>query len=70
MICYLVFISVMSYIGSAGFRGQNFIHYPWDFVVIIIASYFFYRWGLKSRMKNSPDPPMADRINQRVKIEE
>lgn len=70
MICYLVFISVMSYIGSAGFRGQNFIHYPWDFVVIIIASYFFYRWGLKSRMKNSPDLPMADRINQRVKIEE
>nr|WP_259393951.1 APC family permease [Limosilactobacillus agrestis] len=70
MIVYLIFISIMSYIGSAGFKGQNYLPYPWDFVVIIMVSYLFYRWGINSKMLNSPDLPMADKINAKVKIDE
>jgi amino acid transporter len=67
LITYLIFISIISYIGSTGFNGKNILHYPWDFVVIIIASYLFYRWGLLSKMKNAPDLKMADKINAKVK---
>lgn len=70
MIIYLIFISIMSFVGSGGFRGQNYLHYPWDFVIIIVVSYLFYQWGIRSRMKNSPDLVMADKLNQKVKIEE
>ena len=35
MIVYLIFMSLMSYIGIEGFGGQNWIKYPFDFVVII-----------------------------------
>ncbi|QNQ81787.1 APC family permease [Lactobacillus sp. PV037] len=62
---YLVFISLMSYMGSVGFGGQNWIKYPWDFVVIIIASYLFYLWGIKSHLEKIE--PIAIEINKRVK---
>lgn len=48
MIGYLIFMSFMSYIGSNGFGGQNWIKYPFDFVVIIVVSLLFYYWGVKS----------------------
>lgn len=51
LIAYLIFISIISYIGSNGFGGINVIAYPWDFVVIIICSLAFYYWGIKSSMK-------------------
>lgn len=51
LIDYLIFISIISYIGSNGFGGINVIAYPWDFVVIIICSLAFYYWGIKSSMK-------------------
>lgn len=45
LIGYLIFISVMSYIGSSEFNGQNWIHYPFDFGVVIVFSLIFYYWG-------------------------
>ena len=34
LIVYMVFMSIMSYVGSTGFGGRDFIKYPLDFVVI------------------------------------
>ncbi|QNQ80222.1 APC family permease [Lactobacillus sp. PV034] len=65
MLGYLVFISVMSYVGSTGFGGQDWIKYPWDFLLIIIASYLFYSWGIKSRLAKVE--PAAIKVNKRVK---
>ncbi|WP_288531573.1 APC family permease [uncultured Secundilactobacillus sp.] len=48
MIGYLLFISIMSYIGASQFNGQNWVSYPWDFVVIIGVSLAFYYWGIRS----------------------
>ncbi|ARW19646.1 APC family permease [Pediococcus pentosaceus] len=50
LIVYLIFLSVMSYIGSDNFNGRNLIHYPLDFVVIIIVAFIFYIWGMRSRI--------------------
>lgn len=47
-IAYLIFISLVSYVGSSDFNGQNLIKYPWDFLVIIIGSVIFYAWGIRS----------------------
>ena len=66
LLCYLVFISIMSYMGSAGFGGQNWIKYPWDSVVIIIVSLLFYWWGTHSHLPEID--PGAEEVNQRVKL--
>ena len=51
MIVYLIFMSIMSYVGSDGFGGQNWIKYPFDFVVIAVASLGFYYWGIKTGLR-------------------
>ena len=62
MLVYLIFMSLMSFIGSSGFGGQDWIEYPFDFVVIIVVSLFFYYWGLKTGL-NELDP-YAEKISQ------
>ncbi len=68
MIGYLIFISVMSYVGSAPFGGQNWIPYPLDFVVIIIVSLAFYRWGISSSMV-STDLHNAKVVNDQINLD-
>ncbi|XIF19549.1 MAG: APC family permease [Acetilactobacillus jinshanensis] len=67
MIVYLIFISVMSYLGSSSFNGINVIPYPMDFLVIIIVSLIFYRWGISSyRITNNLKS--ARKVNNKIKI--
>ncbi|GAC44760.1 amino acid transporter [Pediococcus acidilactici NGRI 0510Q] len=56
----------MSYIGSADFNGKNLIHYPFDFIVIIIAAFIFYVWGMRSRII-TVSFGNAREVNNRVK---
>lgn len=64
MFGYLIFISVMSYAGAHQFNGANWIHYPWDFLVIGIVSFGFYQWGIHSW--TTTDLAAAEKVNQRV----
>lgn len=66
LLVYLVFISLISYVGSNGFGGQNWVKYPWDFVVIIIVSLAFYAWGIKSRLPKVD--PQVEKANQKAKL--
>ena len=66
LITYLIFISVMSYVGSDGFGGQNWIRYPWDLLVITVISLFFYWWGVCSHL--SEMDPAAQQVNDRVEF--
>ncbi|CAH1850678.1 APC family permease [Convivina intestini] len=50
MISYLIVLSVMSYIGSKEFNGIGLIHYPLDFLMVILVSLGFYAWGTDSRL--------------------
>ncbi|KRL04449.1 amino acid permease [Liquorilactobacillus oeni DSM 19972] len=50
MIFYLIFLTLISYIGSKDFNGLGIIGYPYDFLVVIIVSLFFYHWGTESRL--------------------
>ncbi|KRK32504.1 APC family permease [Loigolactobacillus bifermentans] len=65
LIGYLVFITVMSYIGGQPFNGRNWIHYPWDQLVIAIVSYGFYRWGVRSAIITA-DFKKAQVLNQQT----
>ncbi|MCD2255901.1 APC family permease [Lactobacillus sp. CC-MHH1034] len=67
LLIYLVFISIVSWIGSKEFNGLNWIHYPWDFVVIIIGALLFYAWGIRSYW-NSQYFDQAKVLNQTVKM--
>ena len=67
MIGYLIFISIMSYIGSKEFNGQNWIHYPFDFIVIIAGSLLFYYWGTVSHVMTKYFK-QAQRVNAKVKV--
>lgn len=64
LICYLIFMSFMSYLGSSGFGGINAIKYPFDFLVIIIASLLFYRWGINSSLEDVD--PYGEKTNQKA----
>lgn len=65
LLTYLVFLSIVSYIGSKPFNGLNLIHYPYDFLVIIIGSLCFYQWAIHSYWR-SPYFETAKIINQSV----
>lgn len=65
LVTYLIFISIMSYIGGQPFNGLNWIHYPWDQLIIAIASYGFYRWGVRSAIVTA-DFKAAEKLNQKA----
>lgn len=48
LIIYLLVLSGLSFIGSKDFNGINWIHYPYDFIVIIIVALVFYKIGIGS----------------------
>ncbi|MGO2206751.1 APC family permease [Staphylococcus xylosus] len=48
IILYLIVLAALSFIGSKEFNGMNSIHYPYDFVVIIIIALIFYKFGTSS----------------------
>ncbi|KRM90550.1 APC family permease [Fructilactobacillus florum] len=66
MIAYLCFMAGFSYIGSTPFGGQNWIHYPFDFLVIILMALVFYYWGVHS-YQNTAEMTDAQSVNDRVK---
>lgn len=43
IILYLIVLAFLSFIGSKEFKGMNWIHYPYDFVVIIMIALIFYK---------------------------
>lgn len=45
IILYLIVLAFLSFIGSKEFKGMNWIHYPYDFIVIIIIALIFYKIG-------------------------
>ncbi|ANK60296.1 MULTISPECIES: APC family permease [Loigolactobacillus] len=65
LIVYLAFLSVVSFIGSKGFGGINWLHYPWDFLTITVVALIFYRWGIASRLDSS-ELVAAAKVNQAV----
>ena len=68
LLAYLAFISVISYLGSRGFGGHDVLKYPYDFLVIIVASFFFYVWAVASRVEG-PDLTVAAEVNADVKVD-
>ncbi|MDW4480055.1 APC family permease [Staphylococcus saprophyticus] len=48
IILYLIVLAFLSFIGSKEFKGMNWIHYPYDFIVIIIIALIFYKIGTSS----------------------
>lgn len=64
LIVYMIFISLMSYVGSSGFGGQDWIKYPFDFAVIIVVSLIFYFWGVNSSLKKVD--AYAEEVNKRI----
>lgn len=67
MIVYLIVISLLSYGGSHEFGGQNWLHYPWDQLVIVVISLGFYYWGSHSGVITA-DFEHAKKLNQKAKV--
>ncbi len=49
---YLIFIMVMSYIGSNLFHGLNYVPFPYDTIVFIIVTLIFYIIGINLGVKS------------------
>ena len=47
IIVYLILLAAMSFIGSKEFKGMNWIHYPYDFIAIIVLSLIFIKLVLQ-----------------------
>lgn len=52
IIIYLIVLSFLSFIGSKEFKGLNWIHYPYDFIAIIIIAIIFYLIGTSSSFES------------------
>ncbi|MBO1198536.1 APC family permease [Staphylococcus simiae] len=52
IIVYLIVLSFLSFIGSKEFNGLNWIHYPYDFIVIIVMAIIFYLIGTSSSFES------------------
>ena len=52
----------MSFVGSKEFKGMNWIHYPYDFIAIIVVTHF-YKIGSSSHF-NSIYFKRAKKINK------
>nr|WP_263314546.1 APC family permease [Mammaliicoccus sp. Marseille-Q6498] len=48
IIVYLIVLAFLSFIGSKEFNGMNWIHYPYDFIVIAVIALVFYKLGTTS----------------------
>ncbi|MBW1605269.1 APC family permease [Lactobacillus sp. Sy-1] len=67
MIVYLVFLSLVSYLGSHDFNGIGFLPYPLDFIVIIVVALVFYYWGISSySFQTDDDLDKAKEVNDTV----
>lgn len=66
IIVYLILLAAMSFIGSKEFKGMNWIHYPYDFIAIIVLSLIFYKIGSSSHF-NSIYFKRAKKINKKMK---
>ncbi|EHJ08169.1 APC family permease [Staphylococcus simiae] len=52
IIVYLIVLSLLSFIGSKEFNGLNWIHYPYDFIVITVIAIIFYLIGTSSSFES------------------
>ncbi|WP_323703833.1 APC family permease [Mammaliicoccus sp. Dog046] len=68
IVTYLIILSFLSFIGSKEFNGLNWIHYPYDFIVIIIVALIFYKLGTTSYFEGIYFKK-AKRINSNMKDE-
>ncbi len=51
IICYLLCIAFISFIGTKAFGGLGWINTPTSMIIVSIAAIVFYYWGLASRIK-------------------
>lgn len=68
IVTYLIILSFLSFIGSREFNGLNWIHYPYDFIVITIVALIFYKLGTTSYFEGIYFKK-AKRINSNMKDE-
>ena len=71
IIIYLIVLAFLSFIGSKEFKGLNWIHYPWDFLVIVIVALIFYQLGTTSyfesiyfKRANKLNKKMGDKLRK------
>ncbi|WP_238508471.1 APC family permease [Staphylococcus epidermidis] len=71
IIIYLIVLAFLSFIGSKEFNGLNWIHYPWDFLVIVIVALIFYQLGTTSyfesiyfKRANKLNKKMGDKLRK------
>jgi amino acid transporter len=48
LVCYLLYMMLISYLGSDRFGGHNVIPYGWDMIIIAISAFVFYLWAIRS----------------------
>jgi len=63
---YFIILAFLSFIGSKEFNGLNWIHYPYDFIVIAVVALVFYKLGTTSYFEGIYFK-RAKKINKKMK---
>ncbi|MQS51959.1 APC family permease [Companilactobacillus mishanensis] len=69
IVCHLIFLSVISWLGSTDFGGLGIIRYPLDFVIILVVSVFVYYWAIQSSYYSTYFKE-AKKLNSEIKWEQ
>ena len=65
LLAEMVWLTIMSLIGSREFSGLNWLPYPWDFAVVLLGSWACYALGVHDAYR-SDSLDVAIELNQRV----
>ncbi|MEM9242424.1 MAG: APC family permease [Pseudomonadota bacterium] len=50
LICYLLSIAFVSYVGSTEYGGKGYLNSSMSMIVIILLALFYFYWGIRSRI--------------------
>jgi amino acid transporter len=68
LVCYLLYMMLISYLGSDKFGGHNVLPYGWDMVVVAVSALVFYMWAIRSAYITE-QLKEAESLNQAMKHE-
>lgn len=68
LVCYLLYMMLISCLGSKQFGGYNIIPYGWDMVVVAVSALVFYAWAIRSAYFTD-QLKEAESLNQPVEYE-
>jgi amino acid transporter len=66
LVVYMLYMMLVSWLGSPAFGGTGVIPYGWDMVLVAVSALVFYFWGIRSGFTTAQVEKASTRVEQPV----